>query len=231
MSSATAMISRWRDAHLDAAADQARVERVVVAVDAQIGLRRHARSRTAGRLSGIAAGSGRIRSRSSASRSATTARVVRCTRSLMRSHQPSSWSWKSSGFAKRRPASKLPCRKRWLRSSAPLAWQSPASRITQPSASWPQKARNALGRAAPRRDRALAIPDQLARQRAEPRQAAAHPERDVRRTPSRTPARPRTRASRAARRSRRSRGASGPSRPGSRARGSHRSNCASSPGR
>ena len=60
----------------------------------------------------------------------------------MRSHQPSSWAWKSSGFANRRPASKLPCRKRWLRSSAPLAWQSPASRITQPSASWPQNARN-----------------------------------------------------------------------------------------
>ena len=98
----------------------------------------------------------------------------------MRSHQPSSWAWKSSGFAKRRPASKLPCRKRWLRSSAPLAWQSPASRITQPSASWPQNARNCLGRAAPRRDRALAIPDQLARQRPQPRQAAAHPERDVR---------------------------------------------------
>ena len=137
-------------------------------------------SRTAARCRASPPAAARIRARSSASRSATTARVVRCTRALMRSHQPSSWSWKSSGFANRRPASKLPCRKRWLRSSAPLAWQSPASRITQPSASWPQNARNALGRAALRRDRALAVPDQLARQRPQPRQAAAHPERDVR---------------------------------------------------
>jgi hypothetical protein len=39
------------------------------------------------------AGSERIRSRSAASRSQTTARVVRCTRALTRSHHASSWSW------------------------------------------------------------------------------------------------------------------------------------------
>jgi hypothetical protein len=60
------------------------------------------------------------------------------------------WAWKSSSLANRRPASKLPCRKRWSRSSAPLASQSPGSSKTQPSARGPQKAANSsIGRPFP----------------------------------------------------------------------------------
>ena len=44
----------------------------------------------------------------------------------------------------------VPWTKRWERSSAPLAWQSPGSRITQPAASWPQKAaKPSVGRPPP----------------------------------------------------------------------------------
>src|SRR3954462_8046925 len=131
-------------------------------------------------LSGITCGSGRISACSSARRSATTPRVVRCPGALVRSPWPWSWAWKSSGFAKRRPASKLPSKKRWLRSSAPLAWQSPASEDHPAQRELAAEGEELFGRVALRRDRALAVPDQLARQRAQPLKAAAHPERDIR---------------------------------------------------
>jgi hypothetical protein len=104
--------------------------------------------------------------------------------------------------------------KRCERSSAPLAWQSPASRMTQPSASRPQKARkSAVGRPpaaiAPSRSR----PACRAERRDGPGSAPSR--RRCQGTPSRTRARRRRRASRAAHRSRRSRGGSDPSRPGS----------------
>ena len=72
-------------------------------------------------MSGIRPGSGRIRVCSSASRSAGTARIVRCTRRLAFSVQASRRSWKSRWFANTRPGSKFERMNRCERSSAPFA--------------------------------------------------------------------------------------------------------------
>ena len=98
-----------------------RVDRVVVAINPEIRLLRHAHHVGAGRCQAAAPGSGRIRARSSTSRSAGTARIVRCTRWLTRSHQLSSWSWKSRWFANRRPGTKLERMNRCDRSRTPFA--------------------------------------------------------------------------------------------------------------
>jgi hypothetical protein len=96
-----------RDLELDAAADQARVERVVVGVDPDVGSGaiRVTRRRS---TSGMRSGSSRIIESSSASRSTGRQRRVRWKRGLARSeNQRSSCSWKSSSEANERPGSKL----------------------------------------------------------------------------------------------------------------------------
>jgi hypothetical protein len=80
------------DPDLDAAAGEPRVERVVVGVPSQVGLLRDAPGEAAICV-GQPLGRGRIRCRSSASRSAGTTRMVRCVRELARSVQASSWAW------------------------------------------------------------------------------------------------------------------------------------------
>ena len=145
---------------------------------ARYGCCRHPRPPAAGRVSGIRSGSGRIRVRSSTSRSAGTARIVRCTRRLTFSHQPSSWSWKSRWFANRRPGSKFERMNRCERSSTPFACGSPrledhpadrrAARRTRrtpsvgrpPAAIAPSRSHTSFSGSAPIRPRSAAEPQQ-----------------------------------------------------------------------
>ena len=228
VSSTTASDLALADAHLDATAGERGVDRVVVAIDPQIRLRRDARHRPA-----ITSGIGiRQRPHPFALLDEPFGRdgaAVRCTRRLTRSHQPSSCSWKSSGFANRRPGRKLVRMNRCERSSTPLAWASPASRITQPTPSCPQNAANASVGRPSGRDRALAIPDQLLRQcpeplrqRPAPRMSGASLEKIS--APASTRDQHNSQVTTQPRRS-------GPDPTGIGSRGSHRSHCTSSPGR
>ena len=168
-----------RDAHLDAAADQARVQRVVVTVKAQVGLGGHARHEPAVAvghrrrqaahqrvLFGEALSDDRARGPVHARVDAITP-AVELDLEVERVREPPAGlevAMQKAVAALQRP----------LGLAVARVEDHPAQREL------PAEREERLGRAAPRRDRALAIPDQLARQRPEPLQAAAHPERDVR---------------------------------------------------
>lgn len=121
-----------RHADLDPATGERRLDRVVVAIDSDERLRRHPQHWRRSR-SGIRAGSGRIRVRSSSSRCAGTARIVPWTRTFALSVHASRRSWKSRWLANTRPGSKFERMNRCDRSSCPFACGSRASRITQPT--------------------------------------------------------------------------------------------------
>jgi hypothetical protein len=170
---------RLRGSHLDPLADQARVQRVVVAVKAQVGLRRDARYEAAvavgqargqrphqGALLGAALGDDRARGPVHAPVDAI-APVIELMLEVERVREPAAGLEVAVQEA-------MAALQRALGLAIAGVEDHPAQRELA------AERQEVIGRAAPRRDRALAIPDQLARQRPQPRQAAAHPERDIR---------------------------------------------------
>jgi hypothetical protein len=123
----------------------------------------------------MASGSGRIRWRSAASLTETTARVVRCLRWLTRPHHASSWNWNSSWFGEPPPGLEVAVQKPVVALERPLGLA--VARVEEDPAHGEPAAEGGelVGRAAvPGVERALTVPDELLRQRPEPVKAAAH---------------------------------------------------------
>jgi hypothetical protein len=131
-------------------------------------------------VSGILAGNGRIRERSSASRSIGTARIVRCTLPLTFSVQASSPVLIVEVVGEH-PA-RLEVRAHEAVRSLELTLRLRISGLEDHPAELELTAEQSerLGRTAAGGDRRLAVPDQLVWQRSEPPQVARQPEQDVR---------------------------------------------------
>jgi hypothetical protein len=97
----------------------------------------------------------------------------------MRSHQPSNWCWKVERVHEVPPGLEVAVQKAVAALQRALGLAVARVKDHPAQLQLAAKRQELLCRAAPRRDRALAIPDQLGRQRTQPRKAAAHPERDV----------------------------------------------------